>query len=1312
RRAPGAPGPPRKKRKPSRKPPGAEDDEGRSQAPESEDEDQPRDPAIPHQAEEADAAIEQAVLYMEREVAGGGLPPTSDLRRIASQIQAARLGGAYLTGYGVGHVDGLVNLEQNPNSRANPHHLDPLHVQKLAEAFLDPSTMRDWETPIYIMVPGKMIEEQCLERIRACESRSPGGDVPALTLVHPHNDEIASLEFACEYYQQGKSSLAEGDLPPKRERLHELRSARPKATLINGNHRIAALKLMGSNCSRSFKQVVVDLRTRRITAETAEALIQGIAKRAKLARYRVEVYDEDKMTEELLTWLSRNDESRISKGMEAGEKTWWLANQFDSWLKKAQEHGLGDSPDRYNAAHSDWLKTLAPPSEAAGPSESRASKKAGSGRRGDWAGPEAVSRLLTEPLTTRMVLDTRHASVVYQTILKSTLASHLLHDASAVVTCRVWLSMRVLLNVFDVSQGDGFAEAEAYLQSHAAPPPLHGDEDAVPLWRQLHSRPEKRPQYVSEYDAGMQKKFDALYLDALRDFRTSHRDIDWDEGPAIERMRRLFHEFGLWIREHDPSEPRRCLALSVLLFSRLPLAEEEQSQNSAVFFASAALPAPRWIASALDANSSFNTDARLLALEYTLDALLPIWTLGAQTVGKSSNHSQWYQRSRGYAQVPMLLLDSPGEATVEHRLHASICFLSDIRLRNALSDFQDRCGTEVKSLLASCSVNKSSSARIPILTDIAQEDPETFGSESELHQAVTRARQSLHAIASGPNFPPPQELSKHMSQFTSLQRVIPAGFWHRFPCNDWLSGWSTASSRRFQNVNSLVGWAIFIARLSIIVEDHLNGSLTSRHLLALSQSIGQYVSDRAWGGHLNVVESECPSPPATPGRRLSSPTSAGAEQPGEPTQSCPPAVTHAADEAPDVPGVDPNGDGQGADHATKAGVTGHQSESGLEALPPGRSSTKAPERPATQRPSSPPKLPSSNHNPTAAPPRRPLACAVREALALKAPAADSTVDPTVDPAPLEQAPDPRRQEKASTPSPRLHQDTPTSGAPGPSATPVVDQDGDFSMHDFGLSRSPPTSLERPAPLGAGSEYPTNTSSPLAHRELAEAPSDQPTGTATNPAQDPATQASGADQLGAPSSLGRSPRSPETPEASEAPAPAQRPGRSPDPPPGSDRLDAAPRSRSPQHKPPGTRWPRVQKQLTPDDAMGALRHRITRGRAWSPTNPAPSLELGEEQVKRLQAGIRAERESLLHALDHASGHCHIAHYGPRFATHSLAALVEEYEAVYLDRIAAVFQTVCAVPAAEAVQLAKGVMSEDPACAVTLADLEAQPKRAEV
>ncbi|KAG9094906.1 hypothetical protein FS749_011539 [Ceratobasidium sp. UAMH 11750] len=233
-------GPPRKKSKASgrtsgntRNEPPADDEE--ADPPGAPEPVETRD-STASQAKETDLALEQAVSFMEREVVAGTLPPSDDSRRIASQIQAARLGGVYLTGYGVGHVDGLVNLEQNPNNRVNPRHLDPHHVQKLVQVFMDPSTMRDWETPIVIMIPRSKIEPGCLEKILTCKSRSPGANVPALSLLHAQNAEIASLEFASEYYQRGNSWLSEEQLPPLRQQLHELRSSRPKATLINGNH--------------------------------------------------------------------------------------------------------------------------------------------------------------------------------------------------------------------------------------------------------------------------------------------------------------------------------------------------------------------------------------------------------------------------------------------------------------------------------------------------------------------------------------------------------------------------------------------------------------------------------------------------------------------------------------------------------------------------------------------------------------------------------------------------------------------------------------------------------------------------------------------------------------------------------------------------------------------------------------------------------------------------------------------------------------------------------------------------------------------
>ncbi|KAG8793142.1 hypothetical protein FRC12_003778 [Ceratobasidium sp. 428] len=842
-------------------------DEDEWQKLESEDENRPSKllkELVQPQEQEATAAISEAVSYMAAEVQTGTLSPTLDSQRIMQNMRAARLGGAYLTGFGSGHVEGVVEFGQSHNNRTNPRELDEKHVEDLARVFQDPSTMRDWETPIIIELSRSIIDPNCLREIQACNPHEPGAKVPPLKLSDPFSKEIAALEFACQYRQGGQ--LDKGALELYRARLAELLSKRPKAHLINGNHRIAAIVSIGAQCSAAFQQVLLDLQHLQITPEDAAAKVENIATRAKMARYRVEVFDRDLMHDDLRHWLARNEGSRIAKGMGLGERAWSLANQVESWINtERQHHPDYDNPSLYNAAHNQWLKSIATTPSTTNPGHSKVVKKSGL-RRGEWAGADAASRLLTEPFTMRMLLDTRNAREVYEHILKGTMASHLLSDASTPVTCRLWLSMRTLLLIFDIAKGEGFDEAEDFICSRDLI--TTGYEDARILWDRLHCKPQKTPEYMVYYTPILSNHFDTLYAAALDKIQHPIRGIEWSEGATILAMRRVFCDFGTWIFQQNlPGNAHHRLGISLKLFARLPSPQDQISTHSVSFYGTCTLPAKRWVGTALQSNSSYNTDAGLLVLEHVLSPYLPIWTLGAQTVGKSSNSSRWYQRSRGYTQIAMLLLDAPGERTVEEKLHTAICTLTDIRLRQALDHIQARHGEEIRALLVNCSVQKTSAPFFPVLKQLCRESPDDFPDQTLLQRSVTDARRWLQNA--GAQLPPPSpgDINRKILSYQALDNLLPPEFFLRFETEEWLQGWNTSLYRRFQNVNSLFGWAIFTRRLNDIVNEYLSEDQPTPglHISTLSTPLGNLLQVPNWGAHINHPNhSHFLDPPTSP----------------------------------------------------------------------------------------------------------------------------------------------------------------------------------------------------------------------------------------------------------------------------------------------------------------------------------------------------------------------------------------------------------------------------------------------------------------
>ncbi|KAG8696797.1 hypothetical protein FRC09_008251, partial [Ceratobasidium sp. 395] len=781
-------------------------DEDEWQQSETEDEGGPlklKKESIQPQEQEATAAVSEAISYMTTEVMTGTLSPTLDSQRIMENLRAARLGGAYLTGFGPGHVEGVVEFGQNPSHRANPRELDLKHVENLVRVFQDPSTMRDWETPITIELSRLSVDPECLQEIQACNPRGPGAKVPQLKLSDAYSKEIAALELACQYRQGGQ--LDEKTLERYRARLAGLLFKRSKAHLINGNHRIAAITSIGSQCSAAFQRILSDLQRLQITPEDAAAEVEKVAARAKLARYRVEVFDKDLMHNDSRHWLARNEDSRIAKGMGLGERAWSLANQMESWINtERQYHPDYDSPSLYSAAHNQWLKFITTTPSTTNPGHSMVVKKPGI-RRGEWAGVDAASRLLTEPFTV----------------------------------------------IFDVAEGEGFDEANDFICSHGVT--TTGYEDACLLWDRPHRKPQKTPEYMVYYTPTLSNHFDTLYAAALDKVQHPTRGVGWSEEATVLAIRHVFCDFGNWVSQQDiPGYARRQLETSLKLFARVPSPQDQNFTHSVLFYGTSTLPAKRWVGTALRATSTYNADAGLLVLEHALSPYLPIWTLGAQTVGKSSNSSRWYQRSRGYAQVSMLLLDAPGEHTVELKLHTAICVLTDIRLRQALDHIQTWHGEEIKLLLVNCSVSKTSSPSFPILGKLCTESPDNFSDQTALQGSVIDARRWLqNAIAQ--HLPlSPSDINRKISLYEALDNLLPAEFFLDFEVEQWLQGWSTSPSRQFQNVNSLFGWAIFIRQLNNTVNKYLSqdNNTPGRHISALSRFLGAFLQVPKLGAHI------------------------------------------------------------------------------------------------------------------------------------------------------------------------------------------------------------------------------------------------------------------------------------------------------------------------------------------------------------------------------------------------------------------------------------------------------------------------------
>lgn len=169
--------------------------------------------------------------------------------------------------------------------------------------------------------------------------------------------------------------------------------------------------------------------------------------------------------EELVNWLVRNEDSRPQMGMGPGEKAWWTGARWESVMRNARQEGATTRAQEAEKAFAEWSKDIGGAglvlrSLSDSSSTGATPAKSSSRMKGDWAGPDAVSRLFTDPCTMEMVLDTRSALPVYNTVLRKVHSVAMVKSTGGLITARFWLACRTFLQVgFTLPSRSDFSSA-------------------------------------------------------------------------------------------------------------------------------------------------------------------------------------------------------------------------------------------------------------------------------------------------------------------------------------------------------------------------------------------------------------------------------------------------------------------------------------------------------------------------------------------------------------------------------------------------------------------------------------------------------------------------------------------------------------------------------------------------------------------------------------------------------------------------------------------------------------------------------------
>lgn len=219
------------------------------------------------------------------------LEASPNAQRIAALTKRHRVGGAYIHAFGIGHLNGVVNTGKDPNLRGNPRDLNISHVDNLFSVFSIPGSMRDYESPICLMVRRDLLHPDLLAAMRNADPRDPAANMPLLYINHEDTGEMHQLEEQLLSHIKDKRWMSKEELQVAEERLATLRSTAPLATLLNGLHRIQAILRLGKVAEEDHEVLLSQVRNQTVGPENMRAEMEEIQKRAKMASYRVDVFD-------------------------------------------------------------------------------------------------------------------------------------------------------------------------------------------------------------------------------------------------------------------------------------------------------------------------------------------------------------------------------------------------------------------------------------------------------------------------------------------------------------------------------------------------------------------------------------------------------------------------------------------------------------------------------------------------------------------------------------------------------------------------------------------------------------------------------------------------------------------------------------------------------------------------------------------------------------------------------------------------------------------------------------------------------------
>ncbi|KDN39410.1 hypothetical protein RSAG8_08816, partial [Rhizoctonia solani AG-8 WAC10335] len=629
------------------------------------------------------------------------------------------IGVGFIRFAGPESADGAIDISGDLDSNVNPRDRSETHVQKIATSIR--GKKYDWIHPIYLRVSQQLLDASLRAELGKIQ---PFQEFATPPLFHLNNVSPREQELSAElYWERSLESpyvyYSPAELQAKKKERDELRRQRPRASLVNGGHRVSAMQAV----SEDFEP----FRRRAITAEKcvvenpndAQAIAEYKVATAELVAHLNEhtwqvIVFKDTTNPAVLNDLATNPDPLPVLPAGESEQMWmhvsgikaeleviqlaapglprsevmdrWWVNRLAASESKSK---TGDDEEQQGEANAVQLQVANNKGKGKGREAGKEEDAAQPSKQKGGADGLAMHHRLTQvPVLLELLLANQQCIWPLTKMFSASSVGSMLQPHSGALVASFWMSCELLRRLGN-SSGDAEFAAARELIAHTPKLRVAGFPSAVSVWRNLRQNPQRLPEALKEYNVDIAKQFEKIYGKRFGLKKVDDEDYllrDWDNEETAIQLRAVIDEWGQGLENH--SKPALAeMGLTARVYARLPAFDIASSQKKRLvdtgvtsedfFHNRAVLPTPaigmQWVRLVNQLSPPGAGRAGIDFLEYLLDRNKPMWSFAQGDNTRPAKN--WYNSSRGTLQAVLQWVPEHSMGCIMARMSSLVSWL-------------------------------------------------------------------------------------------------------------------------------------------------------------------------------------------------------------------------------------------------------------------------------------------------------------------------------------------------------------------------------------------------------------------------------------------------------------------------------------------------------------------------------------------------------------------------------------------------------------------------------------------------------------